>query len=299
MAMIHVNRDRGNLGQFPPEEIAAGLASARFLPTDLAWREGMESWQPLSTFTDLPEPEALPPDLPAPAETAAPVPAPEPPGSEPAWERREELGVVAAGLETIKGVFLSPASTFRNLKKSGGFLDPLMFAYPMNVVCGLVALLYQQAYWRFLPPDLLPKFGDETLDQTPASLIYVIPMLLIGYLIQPFLIAGLCQLGLTLIGGVKGGYETTFRVVCYLFGAFAVVALVPFPPFEAVQAGLFLLALVASVSYLTIGFREAHRIPTPAALAAALLPPTLCCACLLAVAAGVAAMYAGAAAVPH
>jgi hypothetical protein len=59
MSRIHLNRDRQSLGQFTPEEVAEGLRSGRFLPTDLAWREGMETWQPLSTVTDLPEPDEV------------------------------------------------------------------------------------------------------------------------------------------------------------------------------------------------------------------------------------------------
>jgi hypothetical protein len=57
MAMIHINRNRENIGKFDEQEVADGLSSGRFLPTDLAWREPMTSWEPLSTFTDLPAPE--------------------------------------------------------------------------------------------------------------------------------------------------------------------------------------------------------------------------------------------------
>jgi hypothetical protein len=57
MAMIHINRDRENIGKFNDQDVADGLKSGRFLPTDLAWREPMTNWEPLSTFTDLPPPE--------------------------------------------------------------------------------------------------------------------------------------------------------------------------------------------------------------------------------------------------
>jgi len=59
MAMIHINRNRENIGQFNEQEVAEGLKSGRFLPTDLAWRDPMPSWEPLSTFTDLPPPEEI------------------------------------------------------------------------------------------------------------------------------------------------------------------------------------------------------------------------------------------------
>jgi uncharacterized membrane protein len=56
MGMIFVNRDRKSLGQFTGQEITDGLASGEILPTDLAWREGMETWLPVSTLDDLPPP---------------------------------------------------------------------------------------------------------------------------------------------------------------------------------------------------------------------------------------------------
>ena len=53
MAMIHVNRGATSLGAFPEEEVREGLKTGRFVPTDLGWREGMESWKALSQFPDL------------------------------------------------------------------------------------------------------------------------------------------------------------------------------------------------------------------------------------------------------
>ena len=67
MAMIFVNRDRQSLGQFTDQEISNGLESGQFLPGDLGWQEGMENWQPLSSFTNLPAPgAAVPASRPAP-----------------------------------------------------------------------------------------------------------------------------------------------------------------------------------------------------------------------------------------
>ncbi|MEI6034793.1 MAG: GYF domain-containing protein [Verrucomicrobiae bacterium] len=73
--MIFVNRDRKSLGQFTEQEISNALSSGEVLLTDLAWREGMESWQPVSTFTDLPPPGAAPAPQPLPPELAN-IPAP-------------------------------------------------------------------------------------------------------------------------------------------------------------------------------------------------------------------------------
>lgn len=63
MGMIFVNRDRESLGQFTEQEISNALDSGKLLASDLAWTEGMESWQPLSTFENLPPPGAAPVEI--------------------------------------------------------------------------------------------------------------------------------------------------------------------------------------------------------------------------------------------
>jgi hypothetical protein len=52
MAMIHVNRGTTSLGVFSEQEVREGLSAGRFAPTDIAWREGMATWQPLSQFPE-------------------------------------------------------------------------------------------------------------------------------------------------------------------------------------------------------------------------------------------------------
>lgn len=44
----HIGRNGSQLGSFPEEEIRSGLQDGTFFPEDLAWREGMSEWQPLS-----------------------------------------------------------------------------------------------------------------------------------------------------------------------------------------------------------------------------------------------------------
>jgi hypothetical protein len=52
MAMIHVNRGTTSLGVFSEQEVRDGLSAGRFAPTDIGWREGMATWQPLSQFAE-------------------------------------------------------------------------------------------------------------------------------------------------------------------------------------------------------------------------------------------------------
>ncbi len=41
MAMIHVARDGAKIGEFSRDEVREGLRTGKFLPTDMAWEEGM------------------------------------------------------------------------------------------------------------------------------------------------------------------------------------------------------------------------------------------------------------------
>ena len=43
--LIHIARDRRELGQFTTEELQLQLTNRTIKPTDYAWTEGMESWQ--------------------------------------------------------------------------------------------------------------------------------------------------------------------------------------------------------------------------------------------------------------
>jgi hypothetical protein len=122
MNKIHIARDRHSLGQFSPEEVAQGLASGQFLATDLAWREPMEAWRPLSEFTDLPAevPPLTPPALPQ-------EPLKRDVELEPAWERRGQLGTVSALVQTVRQILSVPVATFKEMRREGGIATPLFF----------------------------------------------------------------------------------------------------------------------------------------------------------------------------
>lgn len=73
---IHLARKGSALGIFSPDEVRQGLAAGRFLPDDLAWREGLTAWTPLSAWSEFAAPAA-----------AAPRPSAEPAvGSDLPWE---------------------------------------------------------------------------------------------------------------------------------------------------------------------------------------------------------------------
>ncbi len=59
-----IHKDNQQLGPLEDNQVLAGIRDRRFLPDDLAWREGMAAWQPLgSLFPATPLPPPLPPNL--------------------------------------------------------------------------------------------------------------------------------------------------------------------------------------------------------------------------------------------
>lgn len=62
---IFIHKNGQQLGPFPEAKIAEMLKAGQAAPTDPAWSEGMEKWQPLSTFAQFESCTAGPPPLPA------------------------------------------------------------------------------------------------------------------------------------------------------------------------------------------------------------------------------------------
>jgi len=275
MNPIHISRNRQPLGQFSPQEVADGLKSGQFLPSDLAWREGMDSWVELGTLQGLPpaSDQAL-----TSSESSAPLPMHAPgeavlPTStqpEPAWERRQEVGTLSAMIESVKQVLTKPDSTFRNMPTEGGHASPLLFNIFLAWIGGAAAIFYQ-AIWVFVNPEEL----EEALEGTAAMGIFL--AVIVGFLIfYPILIAiaayfgaAITHVSLLILGGAKKPFETTFRVICYSNGATSILQLVPF-------CGGFLYPVWYIVATI-FGLMRAHQIEGWRAVLAVILPFLLCC----------------------
>lgn len=81
---IHVARKTVQLGVFTAEEVLAGLAGGRFLPTDLAWTNGQAAWKPLSDWPEFAA-AGTPPSSPPGADSATVV------GEPLMWEKSKGL----------------------------------------------------------------------------------------------------------------------------------------------------------------------------------------------------------------
>ena len=172
---IHVARNSAQLGVFAPEEILAGLASGRFLASDLAWRDGMESWRALGDWPEF-QAGAVPP---SPGVSAAQVPA----ASQVPWEQGKSLGSFFA---TIKLAVSNPAAL-----SSGryAFGDWLVFCYlalacslPFKAIHLAIAEDPNRAMGSFLkglPYPQVQPMADQLLN-TPAAPLWITGIGMLG-----------------------------------------------------------------------------------------------------------------------
>ena len=218
---------------------------------------------------DAPPPGSPPPGAPPPFD--APPPPPTGAGGRPglSWERRDELGIPAALLGTIREVLFTPASAFAQMKQGGGWGEPLQFA----VVVGSIFIWVAQA-WDLLTRSLLVGMPGVEMQEIAAANTQEIWVALLAPLlvvVGTFFFAALVHVLLMMFGGAPYGYEATFRVICYSWAA-GVFNLIPI-------CGV-IIGGVWRIVVQIIGVREAQQVPTGRAAAAVLIPVIVACICL-------------------
>jgi hypothetical protein len=218
-----------------------------------------------------PEPPRLPPIPPGP-----PI---GPARTGPPWE---QVGAPALQrfIDTMKGVLLDPATTFRNMRREGGLGAPLIYLLIGVIVNALASALWQGLLGGMMMGPLgTSPFGDSYgLGAFSVTwLLFVFPIILICWtFIWTACVHGL----LMLFGGQKFPYETTFRTIAYAWGSTYPIGIVPI----CGGAIAFVWSCVASI----IGLAQTQETTMGKAAAAVLVSLVLCCALLAsAVSAGV------------
>ncbi|MDP9292418.1 MAG: YIP1 family protein [Verrucomicrobiota bacterium] len=272
MEQIHLARGSSKLGIYNDTDIREGLASGRFLPTDLAWREGFTEWRRLGDWAEFAG--VVPPELPI-VEGGAVA------GDGPPWEHRETLGFAPALLETIRAVLLEPTDTFKNMRRTGGIGNPLMFFLIIGGASTIAVFIYD-AILRRAGFDMASVFGPSNVAYPPPvpSLLGTLIFMVLG----TFVSSGVIHVCMMLVKGANHPFETTFRVWCYSNGAVATLNLIP------VVGVLFVLVWICVV--LPIGLMQAQETTLGKTVVALLLPMLLCCGAAAFVLAGVFALKA-------
>jgi hypothetical protein len=275
MAMIHVTRGATSLGTFSEEDVREGLRTGRFLSTDLGWREGMASWQPLSQFEEFRE--TAPPS--PPLQPVAPLsPEASAPRSGLPWDERQTKGLVNAFIETLQMVLSKPVVAFTAMKREGGLGEPLLYAIIGGTIGGVFAITYNFVLRSFTP------FADRhgTFSHLFAGLgwIFLLVLTPLFVVIGMFVASAILHVCLMIVGGAKQSFETTFRVICFAEGSAGPLLVIPFC--GGLISGIWKIVLYC------IGLGRAHETDTGRAVIAVLLPLIVCCGggLLLAVMAG-------------
>ena len=250
---IHLSRAGQSLGQFTPEELRAGYGDGKFVAADLAWRDGMASWQPLAGVIDEFAPAGEDDAAAAMVESGPP------------WEFRGERGVLAALLETIRLFLLEPTSTFTAMRRTGGLGAPLFYYVILGSFAGMAVLIYQ-AVWQSVGTSE-PSGSEALLASWLSSPVIIgasIVLLPLYVIFEAFFSSLLTHGALLLVGGARRPFQATFRVVTYAGGSSYVLQLLPL-------IGV-LAAMASNLVLKVIGLAVVHEISRTRAAVAVILP---------------------------
>ncbi|MBV9491695.1 MAG: YIP1 family protein [Verrucomicrobia bacterium] len=276
---IWINRAGQNLGTFTLEEVQRGLDQGQFVPSDLAWQEGMASWKPLADFPGLrlPPPEPLPPPVAAvrpegDGDTAVAVPTTLD-GSAPSWERGREIGWVRAYFLTIREVLFEPTNTFQRFNPHKGISAPTWFFLVTIAIQGVFAFGFEALT---LPYNRAAVDLQKQLNLSLVGLLLILPLLLVFglllTLIANFVLVGLYHLTLKVLRGASLPYQATYRVVTYSHAA-QIFGVVPcLGP---------IVAMVMFMIAAAVGLQRVHQTEYWKAVLALVVPYLLCFAVVL------------------
>ncbi|MEY3583916.1 MAG: hypothetical protein RJA48_999 [Verrucomicrobiota bacterium] len=239
---IHVARPPNQLGVFSQEEVAAGLQSGRFLPTDQGWREGMSAWTPLSQWSEfaglsVPAAPASSVAQGSPAAALAPVGPSQLP-----WEQGRSL---ASAWQSVVAMVTRPAEVLGNARLDIGptltlgwfilgvssvtaVIGGVVYADQLAAVMVEAGSVILQSANQLPGPagELMGKFGDYYAKTEPKNFGAVLLQAWMMVLFAPFIhfFLGLLQwFALRLLGlfGVKAcqGLPLGRTVIATMLGA--------------------------------------------------------------------------------
>ena len=153
-------------------------------------------------------------------------------------EPRTEL--VETIQKTVMAVITDPAGFFRNMEKSGGFADPLIFMAAMGVVSGILQAILS-----------VVGLGMKVSFAAALSMIFMIPLIV---MIFGFVGAGIFFVIWKFMGSNQP-YETAYRCVAYAAAVTPVTTLIGVIPYlGAIAALVWMMFLMVTAS------REVHNL---------------------------------------
>jgi hypothetical protein len=191
------------------------------------------------------------------------------------WED-PSVGRLTALYETVRLFVSQPRDGFSRMS-AVGIGRPFGYAVIMAWIEAAVGFaylsLFQTPFFLAGFPELRREFAGAAIGSGMMVLIAVAVFIMLPVLVAIGLFIHTCILHLMLLilGEGRGGFETTFRVLCYSHTA-DVANVIP------LCGGL--ISLIWFVILQTLGVAEGHRCSQGKAALAVLLPLLLCCACV-------------------
>ena len=284
--MIHIGRAGVNLGSFSEFEVRQGIAKGRFLLTDLGWKEGMETWTPLSQFEEFATPPPPMPPLPGSEALQEPVAEPGEAIGLP-WDHRGQIGLFAAFAETVWLVLLNPLDAFTRMRASGSLADPLLFNLIGGWFGGICAAANLLLVTKIQPAAQVTGW-QALFSPTPAAAMWDLKIFIfmgpIIVTVSTMIFAGIGHLFLMLAGGANKEFQVSLRVFCFGYGSAQILQIIPFG-FGNLLAFIWMLFCCA------LGLAAAHGTTTGRSVAAVVLLFLTCIFCCV----GAAVLVVGAA----
>lgn len=202
------------------------------------------------------------------------------------WERRSEIGFVAAFFGTLKESMLSPSEFFGRARTSEPVWDAIAFSWLVAAIYTLLSVPLSLAgngafmtwYQRFLermpnvPPELKEQYRKALADATNQGIGSRVAYLVLGLFA---VLAGvlfwsvIVHLFAMMTGSAKNGIGATIRSVCYAFAPM----IFSFIPCVNIFATVYFIALNI------IGLSKLQESSGGKAAAAVLLPMVVFCCC--------------------
>lgn len=191
----------------------------------------------------------------------------------PPWER--DGASVSSLIATVKEVFSSPSQFFSTMRQEGGFGQPLLFYFILNMaallVGAVVGLAVQGVMFGAMPmPQQQGGGAPPWAMMMGGGALGVVMQIMIGVVFIPvgfFVASGIFHVILMIFGGANRPFETTARVVAYS-GASAAIGLIPI-------CGGYVQGIVNLV-FIGMGLCYAHNTDAWRAVLA-VLTPIVCC----------------------
>ena len=158
------------------------------------------------------------------------------------WERRQEIGIPAALLETVREVLLRPSQFFKNMTISQSIAEPFLFYLILAWPLQFIGLAFQNIF-HLQESIKLPLFGE---------LLFIF----IGTPIMFYIGVAVAHLFVMMFRG-RGGFKGTFNVFAYS-SATGLLGIVPV--LGPIVGGIWGIVIVI------IGYKRVHGFSTARAV---------------------------------